>query len=76
MITFDHVTKRYEDGTVPVEDLNLSCATGEITIFVGSFAGKLATSVILSVDVAVAPLTRSTLAGPPGPTKEAALPSC
>jgi osmoprotectant transport system ATP-binding protein len=36
MITFDHVTKRYEDGTVAVEDLNLSCATGEITVLVGS----------------------------------------
>ena len=36
MITFDHVTKRYEDGTLAVEDLNLSCATGEITILVGS----------------------------------------
>lgn len=36
MITFDHVTKRYEDGTLAVEDLNLSCATGEITVLVGS----------------------------------------
>jgi osmoprotectant transport system ATP-binding protein len=36
MITFDHVTKRYEDGTLAVEDLSLSCATGEITVLVGS----------------------------------------
>jgi osmoprotectant transport system ATP-binding protein len=36
MITFDHVTKRYEDGTMAVEDLNLICATGEITVLVGS----------------------------------------
>ena len=36
MITFDHVTKRYEDGTVAVDDLFLECATGEVTVLVGS----------------------------------------
>ena len=36
MITFEHVTKRYEDGTVAVDDLSLECATGEITVLVGS----------------------------------------
>lgn len=36
MITFDHVTKRYDDGTVAVDDLSLECATGEITVLVGS----------------------------------------
>ena len=36
MITFDHVTKRYEDGTVAVDDLSLQCADGEITVLVGS----------------------------------------
>ena len=36
MITFDHVTKRYGDGTLAVDDLYLSCATGEITVLVGS----------------------------------------
>jgi osmoprotectant transport system ATP-binding protein len=36
MITFDHVTKRYEDGTLAVDNLSLSCATGEITVLVGS----------------------------------------
>ena len=36
MITFDHVTKRYKDGTLAVEDLSLSCATGEVTVLVGS----------------------------------------
>jgi osmoprotectant transport system ATP-binding protein len=36
MITFDRVTKRYEDGTLAVEELNLTCATGEITVLVGS----------------------------------------
>ncbi len=36
MITFDHVTKRYKDGTLAVEDSSLSCATGEVTVLVGS----------------------------------------
>jgi osmoprotectant transport system ATP-binding protein len=36
MITFDHVTKRYADGTLAVDDLSLECATGEITVLVGS----------------------------------------
>src|SRR5579875_2259626 len=36
MITFEHVSKRYEDGTVAVDDLSLECATGEITVLVGS----------------------------------------
>lgn len=36
MITFDHVTKRYPDGTLAVDDLCLECATGEITVLVGS----------------------------------------
>ncbi|HEY0486655.1 MAG TPA: ATP-binding cassette domain-containing protein [Mycobacteriales bacterium] len=41
MITFEHVTKRYPDGTVAVEDLDLVCPTGQITVFVGpSGCGK------------------------------------
>jgi osmoprotectant transport system ATP-binding protein len=36
MITFDHVTKRYADGTLAVDDLSIECATGEITVLVGS----------------------------------------
>ncbi len=36
MITFEHVSKRYEDGTLAVDDLSLECATGEITVLVGS----------------------------------------
>lgn len=36
MIRFDHVTKRYEDGTVAVDDLSVDCATGEVTVLVGS----------------------------------------
>jgi osmoprotectant transport system ATP-binding protein len=35
-ITFDHVTKRYADGTLAVDDLSLTCAAGEITVLVGS----------------------------------------
>ncbi|WP_111766440.1 ABC transporter ATP-binding protein [Nakamurella deserti] len=41
MIRFDHVTKRYPDGTVAVDDLSLEAASGEITVFVGpSGCGK------------------------------------
>jgi osmoprotectant transport system ATP-binding protein len=41
MITFEHVTKRFPDGTVAVEDLDLTCPTGQITVFVGpSGCGK------------------------------------
>jgi osmoprotectant transport system ATP-binding protein len=36
MISFEHVTKRYDDGTVAVDDLSLVCATGEITMLVGT----------------------------------------
>jgi len=36
MITFEHVSKRYEDGTLAVDDLSLECATGEVTVLVGS----------------------------------------
>ena len=41
MIRFDHVTKRYPDGTVAVDDLSLEAASGKITVFVGpSGCGK------------------------------------
>jgi osmoprotectant transport system ATP-binding protein len=41
MITFEHVSKRYEDGTLAIEDLSFECATGEITVLVGpSGCGK------------------------------------
>lgn len=41
MITFDHVTKRYPDGTVAVDDLNLEVPEGTLTVFVGpSGCGK------------------------------------
>ena len=41
MITFDHVSKRYGDETLAVDDLTLSCADGEITVLVGpSGCGK------------------------------------
>ena len=44
MITFDHVSKRYPDGTLAVDDLSFECADGEITVMVGtSGCGKTTT---------------------------------
>jgi osmoprotectant transport system ATP-binding protein len=41
VITFDHVTKRYPDGTVAVDDLNLEVPAGKIIVLVGpSGCGK------------------------------------
>ena len=41
MIKFDHVTKRYPDGTVAVDDLELEAPSGQITVLVGpSGCGK------------------------------------
>ncbi|MGE2837117.1 ABC transporter ATP-binding protein [Mycobacterium sp. SMC-4] len=41
MITFDHVTKTYPDGTVAVDDLSLDVPAGTLTVFVGpSGCGK------------------------------------
>ncbi len=41
MIRFDQVTKRYPDGTVAVDQLDLVAPTGQITVFVGpSGCGK------------------------------------
>ena len=41
MIVFDHVAKRYDDGTVAVHDLSLQIEDGEIVILVGpSGCGK------------------------------------
>jgi osmoprotectant transport system ATP-binding protein len=44
MISFDHVSKQYPDGTVAVDDLSFDCADGEITVLVGtSGCGKTTT---------------------------------
>ncbi|GAB94102.1 osmoprotectant transport system ATP-binding protein [Kineosphaera limosa] len=44
MITFEAVTKRFDDGTVAVDDLSLVVPTGRITVFVGpSGCGKTTT---------------------------------
>ncbi len=41
MISFEGVTKRYPDGTVAVDDLNLEIPEGSLTVFVGpSGCGK------------------------------------
>jgi osmoprotectant transport system ATP-binding protein len=36
MISFDHVSKRYPDGTLAVDDLSFECADAEITVLVGT----------------------------------------
>jgi osmoprotectant transport system ATP-binding protein len=44
MITFDHVSKQYPDGTLAVDDLSFECADAEITVMVGtSGCGKTTT---------------------------------
>ena len=44
MITFDHVTKRFADGTVAVDDLQLDIKQGEFLVFIGpSGSGKTTT---------------------------------
>ena len=44
MITFENVTKRFPDGTVAVDDLNLEIPAGKITVLVGpSGCGKTTT---------------------------------
>ncbi len=44
MISFDHVTKRYPDGTVAVDDLSLEITDGEVVVLVGpSGCGKTTT---------------------------------
>jgi osmoprotectant transport system ATP-binding protein len=41
VITFSHITKRYPDGTVAVDDLSLEVPEGTLTVFVGpSGCGK------------------------------------
>ena len=35
MITFDGITKRYPDGTVAVDNLDLEVPAGTLTVFVG-----------------------------------------
>ena len=41
MISFDDVTKKYDDGTVAVDDLSLEVPEGTLTVFVGpSGCGK------------------------------------
>ncbi|MEV6652652.1 betaine/proline/choline family ABC transporter ATP-binding protein [Streptomyces sp. NPDC051219] len=44
MIRFEHVTKRYDDGTIAVDDLSFEVAEGELVTFVGpSGCGKTTT---------------------------------
>ncbi|MDT5037969.1 MAG: osmoprotectant transport system ATP-binding protein, partial [Micromonosporaceae bacterium] len=44
MITFERVTKRFDDGTVVLNDLDLEIPTGKVTVLVGpSGCGKTTT---------------------------------
>jgi len=44
MIKFENVSKRYEDGTVAVNSLNLEIKQGEFFVFIGpSGCGKTTT---------------------------------
>jgi osmoprotectant transport system ATP-binding protein len=47
VITFEHVTKRYPDGTVALDNLSLECATGKTTVLVGTSGSGKTTAVRL-----------------------------
>ncbi|MFC0582346.1 ABC transporter ATP-binding protein [Micrococcoides hystricis] len=43
-VVFDNVSKTYPDGSIGVQDINLTCEAGQITVFVGpSGCGKTTT---------------------------------
>ncbi len=45
VITFENVTKRYEDGTVALDNLSLDCPSGKTTVFVGTSGSGKTTAV-------------------------------
>jgi len=47
VISFEHVTKRYPDGTVALDDLSLECPTGKTTVLVGTSGSGKTTAVRL-----------------------------
>jgi len=58
-ITLDHITKRYPDGSLAVEDFNLDIADGEFVILVGpSGSGK---STVLNMIAGLEDITSGTL---------------
>jgi osmoprotectant transport system ATP-binding protein len=56
MIRFEHVTKRYPDGTVAVDDFTIDLPDGEITVFVGS-SGSGKTTCLRMINRMVEPTT-------------------
>ena len=75
MIRFDSVSKRYPDGTVAVDDLDLSAPTGQITVFVGpSGCGK--TTSLRMINRMIEPTSGHDLARRPGHCAVPTPPSC
>ncbi|MET3682870.1 osmoprotectant transport system ATP-binding protein [Alkalibacillus flavidus] len=59
MITFEHVTKQFEDGTVAVKDMNFSIEKGEFFVLIGpSGCGKTTTLKMMN---RLIPLTKGTI---------------
>lgn len=54
IVTFDHVTKRFDDGTLAVNDLTLDIAAGSITCLVGS-SGSGKTTVLRMINRMITP---------------------
>ena len=49
MIEFRGVTKRYPDGTVAVDELDLEVEAGRITVFVGPLAATASFAVLIAL---------------------------
>jgi osmoprotectant transport system ATP-binding protein len=62
MITFRHVSKRYADGTVAVEDLTLEVGSGELVVLLGT-SGSGKTTALRMVNRLVAPTSGTVTLG-------------